>query len=300
MGRRRDSSSSESLLLPFRKPFHSGAMLAALAAHAVPGVESTDLEACTHARAMRTPSGPAVVTVTFTEDRVAVTSRPPVAVADWLSTTVRRWFDLDADPEPIDRALGADPRVGPLVAARPGLRVLGHADAFEGAIMTVIGQQVSLAATRTFGGRLVAAYGTRVEDGYAVYPRAETLAAVDPPDLQRAVGLTGARANTVVSVAQAFVSGLRLEATTDPEVARAALLAVNGVGQWTADYLSVRTLGDRDAFVPGDLVLRRALGGKTSTEAAALAEAWRPYRAYALFHLWTEVAYLRSAECASR
>lgn len=279
------------LLLEFQEPLHSGAMLAALAAHAVPGVERTDLHAGSHSRAMRTPSGPAVVTVTFHEGYVAVGTEPHVDDSAWLAATVRRWLDLDADPAAVAEALGADPVIGPLVASRPGMRVLGYADPYEGATMTVIGQQVSLAATRTFGGRLVAAYGTPVRGGFSVYPTSETLAAISPDEVQRAVGLTGARARTVVGLAAAFAAGLTLVPEEDPGPTRARLLALPGIGQWTVDYVSVRALGDRDAFVPGDLVLRRALGVATAKEADALAEAWRPYRAYALFHLWTSAAY---------
>ncbi|HET8985783.1 MAG TPA: AlkA N-terminal domain-containing protein [Trueperaceae bacterium] len=281
------------LILPFRRPFHRGAMLAAMATHDVPGVEKTDLETCTHWRATRTPDGPSVVRVTLREDHVSVSTEPSVEDAAWLAASVRRWLDLDADPAAIERALGGDPLVGPLIRAGPGLRVLGYLDPFEGAIMTVMGQQVSLAATRTFGGRLVAAFGTPVSEGYSVYPTARELASSTPEDVQRAVGLTTARAATVVRLAEAFAAGLTLGPNVDRAAVRSALAALPGIGPWTVDYLSVRALGDRDAFVPGDLLLRRALGVESVKEAAAMSEAWRPYRAYALFHLWTNAAYAR-------
>lgn len=280
------------LLLPFREPLHAEALLAALAAHAVPGVERTDLGARTHIRAVRTPGGPAVMTVAFREGHVAVSTRPPVAAAAWVEAAVRRWFDLAADPVAVDAALAGDPLLGPSVRARPGLRVLGYADADEGAVMTVIGQQVSLAATRTFGGRLAAAFGTRVDEAFSVYPTARELAAIPPDEVQRAVGLTRTRARTVVTLAEALAAGTRLDPAADTEVIRSSLLALPGIGSWTVDYLSVRALGDRDGFVPDDLVLRRALGGATAREASAMAESWRPYRAYALYHLWTRAAYL--------
>ncbi|HLU82626.1 MAG TPA: AlkA N-terminal domain-containing protein [Trueperaceae bacterium] len=280
--------------LPFAEPYHAGAMLAALSSHAVLGVEVSDVEAGTHRRALRTPNGPAVLALSFGGGRVTVATEPHVTDTRWLTTTVRRWLDLDADPRVIEAALGSDPLIGPLLAVRPGLRVLGYADPFEGAITTVIGQQVSLAATRTFGGRLVAAFGTRVRDGFSVFPTAEQLAALTPLEVQRAVGITSARARTVVRLAAAFAGGLTLEAGAEPAITRAALLELPGIGPWTVDYLSVRALGDRDAFVPGDLVLRRALGVATAKEADELAEAWRPFRAYALFHLWTTAAYLPS------
>ena len=280
------------LLLPFVEPFHTEAMLAALETHAVTGVERTDAERRRHTRAVRTPSGPAVVTVHFNVDHVAVEAHPPVDDKAWLVARVRYWLDLDAEPRTVADALGSDPLIGPLLSARPGLRVLGYSDPFEGALMTVIGQQVSLAATRTFGSRLVTAFGTPLDNGLSVYPTAEALATLSPGEIQRAVGLTNSRSRTLVGLARAVTYGLTLEPTADPEPIRRALLALPGIGPWTVDYLSVRALGDRDAFVPGDLVLRRALGVSKPQDAAAMAETWRPFRAYALFHLWTNQAYL--------
>ena len=283
------------VVLPFKEPFNTAALLASLAAHAVPGVETVDGPAGDHSRAVRTPSGVTVVTLSFRPGFVTVVTDPPVTDTEWLEEVVRRWFDLDADPAAVDAALGADPRVGPLVSARPGLRVIGYADAFEGAIMTVIGQQVSLAATRTFGARLVRAFGTPVRDGFSAYPTAHDLASLAPEEVRAAVGLTSARAATVVRLAAAFADGLTLEPGPDAASTRAALLALPGIGPWTVDYLNVRALGDRDGYVPGDLVLRRALGVASANEAVALAEPWRPYRAYALYHLWTNEAYVADA-----
>ena len=280
------------LLLPYSEPFHIKAMLAALETHAVNGVERADTMGRSHTRALRTPSGPAVVTIEFADGHVAIATSPEIEDKAWLAATVRRWLDLDARPEAVADALGGDPLIGPLLTARPGLRVLGYADAFEGAAMTIIGQQVSLAATRTFGSRLVAAFGTPIGNGFSVYPTAATLAASSPAAIQQAVGLTNSRSRTLVGLAKAVADGLSLEPTADPEPIRRALLALPGIGPWTVDYLSVRALGDRDAFAPGDLVLRRALRVTRPRDAAAMAQAWRPYRAYALFHLWTNEAYL--------
>jgi 3-methyladenine DNA glycosylase/8-oxoguanine DNA glycosylase len=173
--------------------------------------------------------------------------------------------------------------LAPLLAARPTLRVIGSPDHFQSAVTTVLGQQVSLAAGRTFAGRLVAAFGAPGPNGFRAFPRPETLAAADPEKLRAAVGLTRARARTVLALSQAWRDAGR-------ELEPHKLLAIPGIGQWTVDYLSVR-FGDRDAFTPGDLVLRRALGGVTAREAAARSEVWRPFRAYALVHLWTEAAY---------
>jgi len=106
-----------------------------------------------------------------------------------------------------------------------------------------------------------------------------------------AVGLTTTRAATVCRLAAIVASGLALDHRTPRAEVEASLLAVPGIGRWTVDYLTVRASGDRDAFAPGDLVLRRALGVRTAREAAAIAEAWRPWRTYALMHLWTHAAY---------
>ncbi|ORM02055.1 3-methyladenine DNA glycosylase 2 [Prescottella equi] len=270
-------------------------MLGALAAHAVDGLERHDAESGTHTRVVPAPHGPAVVSVCFAgtdhveaDIRAAHSADVPHAAA-----LVRRWLDLDADPDVVDAALVQHTLLAPHVAARPGLRVLGSVDGFETAVLTVLGQQVSLSAARTFGSRFVAAFGTPTAfDGFVSFPEPETLAALDPAIIQKAVGLTGARARTVQALAVAASDGLHLGPSADPVEFRSRLLALPGIGPWTVDYLSVRVLGDRDAYPSGDLVLRRALGVKTPREAAAASEPWRPWRAYALFHLWTSQAFL--------
>ncbi|QSE79842.1 DNA-3-methyladenine glycosylase family protein [Rhodococcus koreensis] len=279
--------------LPYRGPFTHAPLWGALRAHTVAGLEWHDPDG-THTRVLDGPHGPALVSVHvrpaggYVEAHLTPAHRDDVEA---LTATVRRWLDLDADPLPIDAALSRHPQLAPLVAQRPGLRRLGSVDGFETAVLTVLGQQVSLAAARTFGSRLVAAYGLPVHDGFFAFPEPETLAALAPEQFRSTLGLTGARARTVLSLAEAASNGLRLGADTDPAEFRAGLLALPGIGPWTADYLTVRVLGDPDAFTPDDLVLKRALGVKTGRQAAELAEAWRPWRAYALFHLWTAEAY---------
>ncbi|MGF7121752.1 DNA-3-methyladenine glycosylase family protein [Rhodococcus sp. BE178] len=283
------------LSLLFRPPFTTAPMLGALAAHAVDGLERHDSDTGAHTRVVPGPHGPAVVTVEFdAPDHVTATVLPahPDDVPH-LESLVRRWLDLDADPAVIDAALCTDSALADHVAARPGLRVLGSVDGFETAVLTVLGQQVSLSAARTFGSRFVTAFGTPTEfDGFVSFPEPEKLAGLDPLVIQKAVGLTGARARTVQALAAAASDGLELHPGVDPHEFRTRLLALPGIGPWTADYLSVRVLGDRDAYPSGDLVLRRALGVKTAREAATASEPWRPWRAYALFHLWTAQAFL--------
>ncbi|WFR73158.1 AlkA N-terminal domain-containing protein [Prescottella defluvii] len=283
------------LRLPFRQPFTTAPMLGALAAHAVDGLERHDSESGIHTRVVPAPHGPSVVSVRFDgADHVTASIRTshPDDVAH-VEAVVRRWLDLDADTETVDAALSRHTLLAPHVAARPGLRILGSVDGFETAVLTVLGQQVSLSAARTFGSRFVTAFGTPTEyEGFVSFPEPEKLAALDPLVIQKAVGLTGARARTVQALAEAAVDGLHLGPDADPGEFRIRLLALPGIGPWTADYLAVRVLGDRDAYPSGDLVLRRALGVKTAREAAAASEPWRPWRAYALFHLWASQAFL--------
>ncbi|MFZ2175840.1 MAG: AlkA N-terminal domain-containing protein [Rhodococcus sp. (in: high G+C Gram-positive bacteria)] len=278
--------------LPYRGPFSHAPLWGALRAHTVAGLERHDVVTGTHTRVVNARHGPALVSVgrpAAHHVEAHLTAHPDDVEA--LTAAVRRWLDLDADPSSIDTALSRHAVLAPLVQARPGLRRLGSVDGFETAVLTVLGQQVSLAMARTFGARLVASYGRPVHHGFVAFPDPKTLAVRSPEEIRGAIGLTGARARTVQALAQAAADGLRLGADTDPTAFRAGLLALPGIGPWTADYLAVRVLGDPDAFTPDDLVLKRALGVGTGRAASALAEAWRPWRAYALFHLWTAEAY---------
>ncbi len=288
--------------LPCAEPFAWQPLFRALAAHAVPGLERAEYDdgGAWVQRLVPAPSGPALVRVRFgrpgiVEVDLSVAPQTPVDAVvqeeEAVLARIRRWLDLDADPAVVDPFLSGFDLLAPLVAAAPGLRVPGSADGFETAIQTVLGQQVSLADARTFGARLAASFPGAERDGLRTFPAPEQLAAVPPPDLQSAVGLTHSRARTVTALAGAVVSGLDISADAEPVATRAALLALPGIGPWTADYLAVRVFGDRDAYPAGDLVLKRGLGVTTARAAAALSEPWRPWRAYALFHLWTGAAY---------
>jgi 3-methyladenine DNA glycosylase/8-oxoguanine DNA glycosylase len=265
-------------------------MLASLAAHTVPGAERTDPAAGTHERLVHTARGPVVVSVRLDASGVDLTVHGARELAAAVVPAVRAWLDLAIDLRAVRTALRADPLLRPLVDVRPALRVTGTTDAFQTAVTTVLGQQVSLAAGRTFAGRLVATYGEPGPRRLIQFPTATALAEARPEDLQAAVGLTSSRARTVRALAEAFADRGHSTGDASLRLTRDELLAVYGVGPWTADYLEVRT-GSRDAFAPGDLVLRRALGGISASEAARRAEAWRPFRAYALVHLWTATAY---------
>ncbi|GAB3806777.1 hypothetical protein GCM10028798_30200 [Humibacter antri] len=273
-------------------------VLDSLVRHGVPGVEHVDLANGTVTRLLSTASGssPVCVTVAVRDDGVEVDGTASPEVVD----AVREWFDLDTDIDAVGATFADDPLLGPLVRRRPALRVIGHPDAFEAAAQTVLGQQVSLAACRTFTGRLAAAYGARADgdhsdDGLIAFPVAEVVASADLAQLRAAVGIPLARARTVIAVAQAFASGLRVVRDADRAGVRAELLSLPGIGPWTVDYLALRVLRDPDAFPVGDLVLRRALGNISPAEALELGERWRPWRAYATMHLWTADATGRTA-----
>jgi len=274
----------------FTPPFDAAAVLGNLRAHAIAGAEVVEGDTIT--RLIQASSGPVAVSVTLTESKVRATigSADAADVAE-VTTVIRRWFDLDLDPSAVAAVLDGDPVVGPLVGARPGLRVVGSPNGFETAVMAVLGQQVSLARARALGAMLVDAYGEPGPAGLRAFPSAATLAAVPLDELRAALRLTGMRALALHGLAAAGASGLKLSPAADRAETRAELLALPGIGPWTADYLAVRVLGDRDAFTPGDLVLRRALGRVSTREAEAASQAWRPYRAYALFHLWTATSY---------
>ncbi|GAA1907366.1 hypothetical protein GCM10009688_09200 [Arthrobacter gandavensis] len=284
--------------MPVAEPFPWIPLVRSLAAHAVPGLESVQFggTAASVSRLLPAPGGtmlgsPVLVEVAFGAPG-SVTVRfagGEPADDDAVLARLRRWLDLDAPAAAVDSFLSGFPLLAPLVSARPGLRIPGTVDAWETAVLTVLGQQVSLAAARTFGSRLVAEFGTPGPGGFRLFPSPQRLAGTGADELQSAVRITGSRARTIQALAAAVDGGLELAGTGAGT--RADLLALPGIGPWTVDYLAVRAAGDRDAFVPGDLVLRRALGVGTPRQAAELSEPWRPWRAYALFHLWTAAAY---------
>jgi AraC family transcriptional regulator of adaptative response / DNA-3-methyladenine glycosylase II len=271
--------------LQTREPFDGPAVVAHLAARAVPGVE--EVVDGRYRRSLRTPVGPAVVELSPAPDHIRLAAWG--AEPEVLAARCRALFDLDADPTAIAAALGADPLIGPLVAAAPGRRVPGAVDGAELAVRAVLGQQVSLQAAATLAGRLVAACGERLAEPVGgvthLFPAPAAIAALDPAQL----AMPRARARTLLGLAGALADGLDLrEVSTLP-----------GIGPWTAGYIALRALGDRDVFLAGDLGVRRALerlGADSRPRAAArLAERWRPYRAYAMQHLWATAAPGRAA-----
>lgn len=282
------------LRLPYRPPWEAGAMIGYLTARAVAGVEAVD--GGEYRRSLRLPHGAGVVTVRPADGHVAAELRLadlrdlPAAVQ-----RVRALLDLDADPPAIVDALGGDPVIGPLVRTMPGLRVPGHVDAHEQAIRAVLGQQVSVRGAATLAARLTVAHGEPlaepVGDVTHLFPSAAALAEADPTTL----GMPRSRGAAVVGLASALASGeLPLDIGVERLDTRTRLLALPGIGPWTAGYVQMRALRDPDVFLASDLVVRKALErlGRDARPAAAerLAERWRPYRSYATQHLWASMA----------
>ena len=287
-----------SLRLAVRTPFAGQALLGFLAYHLVPGVETAGPG--WYARTLDLPHGPGTVRVDLDP---AIDEAPAGGVAmvvahfrltDLRDTTaaverVRRLVDADCDPLPVAEHLGADPVLAPLVSRAPGLRLPGQVDGDETAVRTVVGQQVSVTGARTVGGRIVAAHGRRVETGGPglthLFPSAATLAEADPETLP----MPRARGRALVALSAALAAGdLALDRGPERDDVRAAMVALPGIGPWTADYVAMRALGHPDVFLPTDLGVRTALtrlGRDPATEIARSAQ-WSPWRSYALMHLW--------------
>jgi AraC family transcriptional regulator, regulatory protein of adaptative response / DNA-3-methyladenine glycosylase II len=280
--------------LAFRRPYDWEQVRDFLALRAVPGVERVDARG--YARTVAAGAGHAVICVRPLEQEAALELRvsgAPLGALFQLSSAARRTFDLAADPVRIALAFRSDPLLAPLVRRRPGLRIPGAWDPFECAVRAILGQQVSVAAGRTLASRLVARIGQSLSTGEErlthLFP---TPAALADADL-RGMGLTQARIGALQALGKAVVSG-ELSFQGSVEEVTGALMSLPGVGDWTAQYVALRALSEPDAFLAADIVLRRmaAKNGTPLTAPAleARAEAWRPWRGYAVMHLWRSAA----------
>jgi AraC family transcriptional regulator of adaptative response / DNA-3-methyladenine glycosylase II len=274
--------------LAARAPYAAAEVLLFLGAHAVPGLEEWD--GTTFSRVLDLPHGPGIVRLAPAPDsETAVVAQLQLSELRDLGVAVarcRRMLDLDADPVAVDEVLGTDPALAPLVSGAPGRRVPTSPDAAELAVRAVLGQQVSVAGARTLSGRLLRAAGTPLAEPIGslthAFPRPDALAAADLD----AVGIPGTRRRAVRALAAALADGtVALDAGADREAARQSLLALPGIGPWTAAIVGLRGLADPDVWLPGDLALRRSLSTLGTTETQAVLR-WRPWRSYAVMHLW--------------
>jgi AraC family transcriptional regulator of adaptative response / DNA-3-methyladenine glycosylase II len=269
------------LRLPARPPFDGAGLLRFLSDHAVPALETATTGS--FERRVRLPHGIATVRLTLDGDAAVRCDARLESVADvsTLVARIRRLLDLDADSIAIDRALGADPALAPLVAAQPGLRLPGSLDAEETLFRTLVGQQISVPAARTVLGRITAELGT---DG--LFPTADRIAG--------SVGVIRgprSRVRTILGVAETVAAGgISLDVGTPVEEFTARLVALPGVGPWTAGYLAMRVLGSPDVLLTSDLVVLQSAAHHGMPSIARTldshGERWAPWRSYATMHLW--------------
>jgi AraC family transcriptional regulator, regulatory protein of adaptative response / DNA-3-methyladenine glycosylase II len=281
------------LQLAYRPPYDWAGILAFLGARALEGVEHVTAagyartvelgEAKGWIRITQAPKGHALV-VELTH------SLTPVLPA--LLGRIRGLFDLDARPDLIATHLRQDSRLAAVVRRNPGLRVPGAFSGFEMGLRAILGQQVTVKAATTIAGRFVEAFGEQVVTPFAELrrfsPRPARIAAASSSDIARH-GIIGARGKSIIALAKAHESGvLGLDGQThhNPDESIRRLTTLPGIGHWTAHYIAMRALRWPDAFPSGDIALRNNLGGVTANEAEAMSERWRPWRSYAVMHLW--------------
>jgi AraC family transcriptional regulator, regulatory protein of adaptative response / DNA-3-methyladenine glycosylase II len=282
-----------SLRLPYRSPLDARGLIAFLGLRAATGVE--ELHEGAYRRSLRLPNGAGVVELRPGEGHIHARYRlEDLRDLGAAMQRSRALLDLDSDPQAVIEALGGDPVLGALVRRAPGLRVAGHVDPHEFAVRALLGgqgAQVSLRAASALAGRLVSLYGERLERPCGsvthVFPSAATL--VDA-DLDR-LGISSAQRRCLSALVGPLARGeIVLDAGSERSEARRRLLALPGIGPWTAEYIALRALRDPDAFMPGDVCVRHALeqlghdGDPRSVK--RLSERWRPYRAHAVAHLW--------------
>ncbi|MGE0863592.1 MAG: AlkA N-terminal domain-containing protein [Vicinamibacterales bacterium] len=275
------------LTLSYRPPFDWQALMAFLAARATPGVEEAG--AAGYRRTIAIDGATGTIQVRHAGSRPAIELEvrfPDSRALLVIVERVRRMFDLGADPAVIAGHLQTDPLLGPVMKRHPGLRAPGAWDGFELSVRAILGQQVSVAAATTIAGRLARRFGSPVEGDEGldrIFPTPAQLAHAPLEEL----GVIASRAETIRLLARAVAAGTVTfaGAAAADDVTR-ALRALPGIGPWTAQYIALRALGEPDAFLTGDLVLRRMAGRDTTHALDERSESWRPWRAYAVMLLW--------------
>ena len=281
--------------LAFAPPYDWAAMIGFLSARAISGLETVEAGVYRRSISVGGEHGWISVAMGAADWLEVAVDFPDAAALPEIERRLRRMFDLDAQPQLINPQLGRDPLMARLVAARPGLRLPGTWDGLELAIRAVLGQQITVVAAIRLAGKLVAQYGQPLATPHAgithVFPMAEVLAAADLAVL----GMPKARGRTLSGVAQALLDDPQLfepKASLKDGVAR--LVALPGIGDWTAQYIAMRQMREVDAFASGDIGLINALAALegapvSARQLLARAEAWRPLRAYAAQHLWASL-----------
>ncbi|MDJ0702581.1 MAG: DNA-3-methyladenine glycosylase 2 family protein [Leptolyngbyaceae cyanobacterium MO_188.B28] len=296
-GQGRDFSSGITLKLPFSPPYNWVELMRFFIPRAIPGIEMAESGYYRRTVVINGAHGVVEVRPMLNQSHLAATIQfPQVTALGQIVEGLRRLFDLGAKSADIDIHLQKSPYLSRSVAVLPGLRVAGAWDAFELAVRAILGQQVSVAAATTLAGRLVKRYGDPLvlldgavapADLHFVFPAPAVLANAELTE----IGLPRVRAQTISALAAALVKTPNwLQTFTDLDDAISGLRQIPGIGEWTAQYIAMRALHEPDAFPASDLGLLRAMGQHskpmTQKQLLQIAEAWRPWRAYAAMHLW--------------
>ncbi|MCW1874815.1 helix-turn-helix domain-containing protein [Erwinia sp. INIA-01] len=286
-----NNSDTSVLQLGYRPPYDWQAMLDFLRIRALQGVEYVDTDSYSRTVRLGPHCGWIQVRQKTAKNMLQVEfshSLTPVLPA--LLRRLRNLFDLSARPDLIAAHLGQDPLLQPSLQAYPGLRVPGAFDGFEMAVRAILGQQITVKAAATLGGRFAMAFGDPFDCPLPqlthLSPLAERVAECSIDDIA-SLGIVSARTRCILALAAACSQGmLKLDAVSQPDKTVTQLLALPGIGDWTAQYLSMRALRWPDAFPAGDIVVRNNLGRIDAKEAEKRSQAWRPWRSYAVMHIW--------------
>ncbi len=284
---------TSTLQLAYRPPYDWQGALEFLAARELKGVEwVTD---CFYARTVRLGDRQGWIKVTQANRKNALLLEFTHSLTSVLPSLLRRardLFDLDARPDVIAAQLGKDPRLAQLVKQAPGMRVPGAFNGFELGLRAVIGQQITVKAATTVACRVAAAFGDPIATPHAelnrLSPTAQRVARATVDEIAR-LGIVSARAKSIIALAQAQLSG---QACLDdgvhrhPEETIKRLVELPGIGQWTAQYIAMRALRWPDAFPKEDIAVRNNLGGVSARQAEEMSDSWRPWRSYAVLHIW--------------
>ena len=289
--------------LEYRKPYGFEKLLAFFRARQLDGVEVVDGDSYTRAVRMEgaaADGGDIVGWIRVTDEpakgRLAVRmSETLLPVASQVAARVRRQFDTDCDPDAVHEGVRSLDELVPGAAVR-GTRVPGAFDTFETAVRAVLGQQISVQAANKLAARIAATYGTPIDMGVEglrfLFPTARDFLALDSiEDALGELGVIKTRSRTIRELARLFTEG-KLDLGPDADIAQQmeTLLAVKGIGPWSANYIAMRTLGYTDAFLEKDAGIKHALPNLTPEERLAAAEQWRPWRAYANLCLWNSLS----------
>ncbi|PIJ48746.1 adenosine deaminase [Erwinia sp. OLTSP20] len=289
------NNETSTLLLSYRPPYDWQAMLEFLRARMIQGVEYVDSDS--YARTVQIGSHHGWLHVSHNQAKNALNVRFSHSLSPVLPAMLQRLrnlFDLSAQPQAIYAHLVQDPLLQASLEKNPGLRVPGAFDGFEMVVRAILGQQVTVKAATTLGCRFADAFGnpcqTPLPQLNRLSPQAERLCTASVDDIAR-LGIVSARTKSILALAAACQhGGLRLEAGAPPDQLMAQLRALPGIGPWTASYIAMRALRWPDAFPAEDIAIRNNLGNVSSKQAGELSQRWRPWRSYAVLHIWKNLS----------